>query len=59
MCPVDVLRSIASFVAAAIAEIGGAWLIWQGIREHRGSVWIGTGIMAPGLYRFVATLRTS
>lgn len=30
-----VLRSIALFVLAAVAEIGGAWLVWQGVREHR------------------------
>ena len=28
---------------AAVAEIGGAWLIWQGVREHRGLVWVGPG----------------
>jgi drug/metabolite transporter superfamily protein YnfA len=27
----DVLRSIALFVVAAVAEIGGAWLVWQGV----------------------------
>ena len=53
----DTLRSIALFIAAAIAEIGGAWLIWQGIREHRGWIWIGAGIIALGLYGFVATLQ--
>ena len=31
-----VTRSILLFVLAALAEIGGAWLIWQGVREHRG-----------------------
>jgi small multidrug resistance family-3 protein len=31
-----VTRSILLFMLAAIFEIGGAWLIWQGIREHRG-----------------------
>jgi small multidrug resistance family-3 protein len=30
------VRSIALFVLAALAEIGGAWLVWQGLREHRG-----------------------
>ena len=53
----DTLRSIALFIAAAIAEIGGAWLIWQGVREHRGWIWIGTGVIALGLYGFVATLQ--
>jgi small multidrug resistance family-3 protein len=31
-----VLRSIVLFVLAALAEIGGAWLVLQGVREHRG-----------------------
>jgi len=52
-----IARSIALFVLAALAEIGGAWLIWQGVREHRGLVWIGAGIIALGLYGFVATLQ--
>ena len=52
-----VARSILLFVVAAIAEIGGAWLIWQGVREHRGLLWIGAGIVALGLYGFVATLQ--
>lgn len=49
--------SISLFFAAAVAEIGGAWLIWQGVRENRGWVWIGAGIVALGLYGFVATLQ--
>ncbi len=36
-----VLRSILLFVLAAVAEIGGAWPIWQGAREHRDLAWIG------------------
>lgn len=52
-----VLRSVLLFVVAALAEIGGAWLVWQGVREHRGSVWIGAGVVALGLYGFVATLQ--
>jgi small multidrug resistance family-3 protein len=53
----DTLRSILLFVLAAIAEIGGAWLIWQGVREHRGAAWIGAGIVALGAYGFIATLQ--
>lgn len=52
-----ILRTIAVFVVAAVAEIGGAWLIWQGVREDRGLVWIGAGIAALGAYGFVATLQ--
>ncbi|MCW6003590.1 hypothetical protein K1W54_03195 [Micromonospora sp. CPCC 205371] len=43
------LRSIALFLAAAIAEIGGAWLVWQGVREHRGLLWIGAGSLVWGI----------
>lgn len=41
----SVVRSILLFVLAALAEIGGAWLVWQGVREQRGWAWIGaTGV---------------
>ena len=52
-----VARTLALFFVAAISEIGGAWLVWQGVREHRGVVWIGAGIIALGAYGFVATLQ--
>lgn len=52
-----VLRSVILFVLAAIAEIGGAWLVWQGVREQRGLLWIGAGVLALGAYGFVATLQ--
>lgn len=55
---VTVLRSVLLFVLAAVAEIGGAWLIWQGVREHRGLWWMGAGVLALGAYGFVATLQT-
>ena len=50
-------RSLVLFVAAAIAEIGGAWLVWQGVREQRGWLWIGAGVIALGVYGFAATLQ--
>ncbi len=52
-----VLKSIVLFVAAALLEIGGAWLVWQGVRENRGLLWIGAGVIGLGLYGFVATLQ--
>lgn len=52
-----VLRSIVLFALAAVAEIGGAWLIWQGVREHKGLLWMGAGVLALGAYGFVATLQ--
>jgi small multidrug resistance family-3 protein len=52
-----VVRSILLFVVAAVAEIGGAWLVWQGVREHRGLLFVGAGVVALGAYGFVATLQ--
>jgi small multidrug resistance family-3 protein len=52
-----VAKSVTLFVLAAIAEIGGAWLIWQGTRAHRGPAWIGGGIAALAAYGFVAALQ--
>src|ERR1044071_8068795 len=57
MQDMTVLRSIALFLLAALAEIGGAWLVWQGIREHRGLLFVGAGVVALGAYGFVATLQ--
>ncbi|WP_433133880.1 YnfA family protein [Micromonospora sp. CA-240977] len=52
-----VLRSLVLFVLAALAEIGGAWLVWQGWREQRGLLWIAAGVVALGCYGFVATFQ--
>jgi small multidrug resistance family-3 protein len=51
------LRSIGLFGLAAVAEIGGAWLVWQGVREHKGVLWVLGGILALGAYGFVATFQ--
>lgn len=52
-----VAKSLLLFVLA-VAEIGGAWLVWQGVREHRGCIWVGAGIIALDLYGLVATPQT-
>lgn len=52
-----VAKSILLFTAAAVLEIGGAWLVRQGVREHRGWAWMGLGAVALGAYGFVATLQ--
>lgn len=52
-----VAKSILLFAAAAVLEIGGAWLVWQGVREHRGWTWVGLGVVALGAYGFIATLQ--
>lgn len=52
-----IARSVLLFVLAALAEIGGAWLVWQGWREQRGLLWIAAGVIALGIYGFVATFQ--
>lgn len=52
-----VTKSILLFAVAAFLEIGGAWLVWQGVREHRGWIFAGIGVIALGAYGFVATLQ--
>ena len=47
-----VMRSVALFVVAAVAEIGGAWLVWQGVREHRGLLWAGAGVIGLGVIMY-------
>lgn len=52
-----VLRSVGLFVLAALSEIGGAYLVWQGVRQRRGWAFVAGGVLALGLYGFVATLQ--
>jgi small multidrug resistance family-3 protein len=54
---VTVVRSLILFAVAAVAEIGGAWLVWQGVREQRGVLWVIGGVLALGAYGFVATFQ--
>ena len=52
-------RSIALFVAAALAEIGGAYLVWIGLRGDKGALLVVLGVLALGLYGVVATFQPS
>jgi small multidrug resistance family-3 protein len=52
-------RSVALFVAAAICEIGGAYLVWVGIKEHRGVLFVALGAAVLTLYGLVAALQPS
>lgn len=52
-------KSIALFIAAALAEIGGAYLVWIGLRDDRGPLFVVLGIVALGLYGIVATIQPS
>ena len=52
-----ILKSVLLFALAAAAEIGGAWLIGQAVREDRAWWWAGFGVVALGLYGFVAAFQ--
>lgn len=52
-----ILRIVVLFLIAAVAEIGGAWLIWQAVRENRGWYFALFGIIALGAYGFVAAFQ--
>lgn len=53
------VRSIALFVAAALAEITGAYLIWIGLREGKGVLAVVAGALALVLYGVVVTQQSS
>ena len=52
-------RSIALFMAAAVAEIGGAYLVWLGIKDHKGVALVALGAMALTAYGVVAAFQPS
>jgi len=54
----SITRSVALFIAAAVLEIGGAWLVWQAVREGRGWALALLGGLALFLYGFAATFQT-
>ena len=53
------IRSIALFFAAALAEIGGAYLVWIGLREHKGALFVALGALSLAVYGIVATFQPS
>jgi small multidrug resistance family-3 protein len=50
-------RSILLFIAAAIAEIGGAYLVWIGLKDDRGAAYVALGAVALAIYGIVATFQ--
>jgi small multidrug resistance family-3 protein len=52
-------RSIPLFVAAALAEIGGAYLVWIGLREHKGALYVAIGALVLALYGVVVSFQPS
>jgi small multidrug resistance family-3 protein len=52
-----IARSIALFVIAAVAEIGGAYLMWQAIKEDRGGLFALAGAVALTGYGALAAFQ--
>ena len=52
-----VVQTLALFVLAGIAEIGGGWLVWQWLREHRPWFWGLAGGFVLILYGVIPTLQ--
>ena len=50
-------RSILLFAAAAVAEIGGAYLVWIGLKEDKGLVVVLIGAVALGLYGVITSYQ--
>lgn len=51
------VRVYGLFLLAALAEIGGCWLIWQAVREQRPWWFALGGVAALAAYGFVATAQ--
>lgn len=52
-----ILRTVVLFALAAVAEIGGAWLVWQAVREDKSWWWAGLGVVVLGAYGFIAAMQ--
>lgn len=51
------LRAISLFIVAGLAEIGGAYLIWQWIRTGKSAIWGVLGLTALFVYGATQTLQ--
>lgn len=49
--------SVALFLVAGLCEIGGGWLVWQWLRESKGTVWGLCGAIVLILYGIVPTFQ--
>jgi drug/metabolite transporter superfamily protein YnfA len=52
-----IVLSIFLFLVAGVAEIGGGWLVWQTIREHKGWYLAVAGAIILFLYGVIPTFQ--
>ncbi len=53
----QIVLSLAYFVLAGLLEIGGGYLIWLWLREHKSPWFALAGLVVLGLYGVVPTLQ--
>jgi len=53
----NILWTIGLFLVAGLAEIGGAYLIWQWIRDGKPLLWSVLGLAALFIYGLTQTLQ--
>jgi small multidrug resistance family-3 protein len=49
--------SLVFFLVAGLCEIGGGWLVWQWLREGRGSLWGSCGALVLMVYGVIPTFQ--
>ena len=58
--PATAAASVALFLAAALAEVGGGWLVWQGVvppRRPHPAAWVAGGLVLLAAYGFIPTAQ--
>lgn len=53
----NVVLALVLFFAAGVAEIGGGWLVWQTLREHRAWYFACCGAVVLFLYGVIPTFQ--
>lgn len=53
----EVMKSIGVFLLACFFEVGGGYLVWLWLKEHRGLSYGIIGLVMLGIYGVVATLQ--
>ncbi|BAZ38965.1 hypothetical protein NIES4101_49150 [Calothrix sp. NIES-4101] len=51
------LKSLLYFFVAGLLELGGGYLVWLWMREHKPLLWGILGAIALGIYGIVATFQ--
>src|SRR5690242_11709761 len=56
---VAIARSVSLFILAGACEIGGGWLVWKWLRDHRPGWWGLLGGLVLILYGIIPTFQPS